>query len=289
MYPKYKHFVITLFNLQLWTKDKKNISTRTSTWLEKRLELFETYCFPSLKAQTEPNFVWLCLFDENTPLQVKEKIRVYRERLSSFYPCFLSAEESSDFLWGTEGQESGFVKKYIRPFLNGDEEYIITTNIDNDDAFHRETIERLQRQFRLTPQAGIYSVVWGMQYFPRWRALLKMRYPHNHFLTLVEPAGGHIHTIEYYSHTIARKRFPVVDISDGVGWVEVVHDCNVNNELRITSRIRYGFILRSFSLQDFGLPIMISAGRQVVNMLQLSVYFFNVAVWRLCRKWKKGK
>ena len=218
-----------------------------------------------------------------------KEIRVYRERLSSFYPCFLSAEESSDFLWGTEGQESGFVKKYIRPFLNGDEEYIITTNIDNDDAFHRETIERLQRQFRLTPQAGIYSVVWGMQYFPRWRALLKMRYPHNHFLTLVEPAGGHIHTIEYYSHTIARKRFPVVDISDGVGWVEVVHDCNVNNELRITSRIRYGFILRSFSLQDFGLPIMISAGRQVVNMLRLSAYFFNVAVWRLCRKWKKGK
>ena len=46
MYPKYKHFVITLFNLQLWTKDKKNISTRTSEWLEKRFKLFETYCFP---------------------------------------------------------------------------------------------------------------------------------------------------------------------------------------------------------------------------------------------------
>ncbi len=65
--PKFKHFVITLFNLKLWTQDKNNVSTRTDEWLEKRFELFENYCLPSLKAQTNKNFVWLCLFDQFTP------------------------------------------------------------------------------------------------------------------------------------------------------------------------------------------------------------------------------
>lgn len=287
MYPKYKHFVITLFNLQLWTKDKKNISTRTSEWLEKRFKLFESYCFPSLKSQTVQNFIWLCLFDEQTPEPFKRKIHSFRQQFPLFYPCFLSAEEANEFLWGDEGQESGFAKKYVRPFLNGDEEYVITTNIDNDDAFHQDAIRTLQQQFCQTPQVGIYSLIWGLQYFPQWNALLKMRYPHNHFLTLAETVNDCIHTIEYYPHTIARKKFRTVDIVGLPAWIEVVHSCNVNNELRITSRIRYVFILKRTSLQAFGLSVVIPAGRHVVNVMRLSAYFFKVAVWRLIRKWKK--
>lgn len=287
MYPKYKHFVITLFNLQLWTKDKKNTSTRTPEWLEKRFDLFETYCFPSLKSQSISNFIWLCLFDNHTPKDFITKIRTLQQQLPQFQPCFLSPEEANEFLWGAEEQESGFVEKYIRPFLNGDEEYIITTNIDNDDAFHQDTLQKLQQQFCLSSQVGVYSMVWGLQYFPQWNALLKMRYPHNHFLTLVEPVNKRIHTIEYYSHTIARKTFPSKDILDSPAWIEVVHNCNVNNELRITSRIRYAFILKATSLQEFGLPIVISTGRHIINVIRLSAYFFKVAVWRLSRKWKK--
>lgn len=207
--------------------------------------------------------------------------------MPQFQPYFLSPEEAGEFLGGDEEQESGFVKKHIRLFLNGDEKYVITTNIDNDDAFHRDTLLKLQQQFCHSSQAGVYSMVWGLQYFPQWNALLKMRYPHNHFLTLVEPVNKRIHTIEYYSHTIARKIFPSKDILDSPAWIEVVHNCNVNNELRITSRIRYAFILKATSLQEFGLPIVISTGRHIINVIRLSAYFFKVAVWRLSRKWKK--
>lgn len=62
-----RHFILTRFNLRLWTKDKKQQPTRTSEWLEKRFQLFETFCLPSIKSQSVKNFKWIVLFDESTP------------------------------------------------------------------------------------------------------------------------------------------------------------------------------------------------------------------------------
>ncbi len=114
-----------------------------------------------------------------------------------------------------------------------------------------------------------------------------MRYPHNHFLTLAERIDKGFRTIEFYPHASARKILDVIDVFERPYWIEVVHSCNVSNELRITSRIQNRFPIKSLSLSDYGLPIHISWPRNILNLLRMAFYFFKVAVWRLSRKWKK--
>lgn len=62
-----QHFILTRFNLNLWHKDKNDNEINRNEWLAYRLNLFETYCLPSVVAQTEQNFKWIILVDKETP------------------------------------------------------------------------------------------------------------------------------------------------------------------------------------------------------------------------------
>ena len=77
---------------------------------------------------------------------------------------------------------------------------LITTNLDNDDAFSSDVVELLQRELRPAPGKRIYSLLYGYQYFTDRRFALKMRYTNNHFLTLAEPFDAHTETIISYRH-----------------------------------------------------------------------------------------
>lgn len=54
---KKSSFIITRFNLKLFSKDKNNKTTLTDQWLKERFELFETYCFPSVEGQVCKHFI----------------------------------------------------------------------------------------------------------------------------------------------------------------------------------------------------------------------------------------
>lgn len=287
MDPKFKHFVITFFNLQLWTKDKKQRATHTDDWLEKRFNLFEQYCLPSFEVQTSRNFVWLCLFDAETPVSYKKKIEEYQSRFPLFHPCFFTAEEARTFFLKEEEKRACFIRSKISSMLDEDDQYVITTNIDNDDAIHCSMVEAIQHYFLEHPvkERTLYSLNWGLQYFVRQKMVLKMKYPHNHFLTLIEPATVNIHTIEFYEHAGARKCLPTVDIFKRPYWMEIVHENNVNNELRITSRIRYSFFWHACSLSGFGSSIDFSNVRNIYNNLVVfPLYFIPTAIQKLYRK-----
>ena len=72
--PKFKHFIITLFNLKIWKEDKTHRATQTADWLAQRFDLFERFCLPSVAHQTNKNFTWLCLFDKDTPTDMRQRI-----------------------------------------------------------------------------------------------------------------------------------------------------------------------------------------------------------------------
>lgn len=46
------HYLLTRFNLALWQEDKNGQTIDRGEWIRKRLELFETYCLPSVAGQT---------------------------------------------------------------------------------------------------------------------------------------------------------------------------------------------------------------------------------------------
>lgn len=281
---KYKHFIITFFNIRLveqWHEDKKKSPTQTEEWLSKRFNLFETFCFPSVKAQTDKDFTWLCLFDVNTPEKYKNKITAYQNDFPLFQPHFIGD--------GTLNDAAKYLQGVISSLVTADDQFIITTNLDNDDSIHCSMIKKIHSLLNESPQEGLYSFHKGIQYFSNLNMAFKMVYPHNHFLTLVENNSADFKTIESYFHGSAHRSLKTVVIKDtNYYWMEVVHNNNVSNDFRITTRIKYYPVFTSLSLKDYGVNITIRWYHSTFNtLIKMPWVFFSVAFRKLNNKAKR--
>ncbi len=282
--PSYKHFIITLFNLKIWKEDKSKMPTQTDEWLKQRFIMFENYCLPSIKRQTCQDFVWLCLFDIDTPVAYKQRIEELREQAPQLTPCYFTAEEASQFRDKDNDLRCKFIREKVASLLNN-EDFVITTNLDNDDALQANFTKRLHQIFEERKEEALVTFKKGMQYFVELDAVIKMYYPHNHFLNLIERTNKDFLTIEYYRHAEARKKLSCIDINETTYWMEIVHNCNVSNELRITSRVKYLPQLTTFSFSKFGLKKSLSWSQNLYNFgFVLPKYFFKIALWRLKKK-----
>lgn len=282
----YAHFLITLFNLALWPQDKAKAPTRTREWLDSRCRLFERWCLPSVAAQQGARFRWLVMFDADTPHDVRARIEQWQKTCPAMEPCFFTAEEVSGFTGRSTGRQVRFINRAMRERMSGEEKWILTTNLDNDDALASDAMHRIEQAFEADRRQKVISLVNGLQLFPSEMAVMGMRYPHNHFLTLCEPvtADSEAATVESMSHRQARRLYAIDDIGGAPGWIEVVHANNISNDLRITSRISYRLMLHAVSLRPFGIDMTLTRGAQLCGTARLIMYFFKVAAWRLHRK-----
>lgn len=282
---EYSHFLITLFNLKLWEADKHSSPTGTSEWLSARCDLFERYCLPSVASQRcRHPFIWLVMFDAGTPDDVRQRIARWQLACPQLTPCYFTADEVRGFHGSSRGRQVRFINAAIASKLSGRERWVITTNLDNDDSLAVDALARIQAEFERAPRQCVVSLTEGWQYFPAWSAVIAMTYPHNHFLSMAEPMAEELTTIESLSHREARRLYDVTDLGGDPGWMEVVHDCNVSNELRITSRIKYHRLWGEVSLKRFGIATVFSASHQRRANLRLFRHFFKIAFWRLKRK-----
>ena len=92
------HYILTRFNLKLWREDRLHQSTRSEAWLEKRFQLFETYCLPSICNQVFKDFTWIVLFDESTPDIYQKKIEAYKAVLPAFKPVVVPSSVGIHFV-----------------------------------------------------------------------------------------------------------------------------------------------------------------------------------------------
>jgi hypothetical protein len=213
------------------------------------------------------------LFDEKTPLEYRSKIEDYKKECELFVPCFLSDSEKMD----AGSYLHGIILKLIEPETG----YVVTTNLDTDDSLHSDFVAVLQKKIGDEPKVGVYSILWGIQYFPSKKMVIKMKYPHSHFQSLCENCDSGFKTIKNFSHTKVRKIFPYIDVYDKRGlWLEVVHDSNISNTFRVTSRIKYRGIYRSFSLCDFGIDICLSACNNIFNSVFRKSAMFLCALFK---------
>ncbi|MDH6355085.1 hypothetical protein M2132_001422 [Dysgonomonas sp. PH5-45] len=279
---QFKHFIITQFNLRLWTKDKLNVSTYTEEWLFKRFILFDKYCFPSVEKQTEKNFIWICLFDKGTPVPYLERIKQYQQRCPQLLPCFLDEKDTKDWL--------GFTQNVIKQHLKEEDEFVVTTNLDNDDAISINMVETVRTRIENDRKAVLYSFLYGYQYFTESGVILKMQYPHNHFLTLVEKNKPGFATIKSRGHAAMRKHYETIDLKDYPAWIEFVHKNNVNNDLRITSRIKYYPVFSTISLNNFEVDITLTRKGNIVKAFtKMPSLFAQTAIRKLQKKISKPK
>jgi hypothetical protein len=274
-----KHFIITRFNLRLYSRDKRRQPTRTDEWLGRRFDIFETFCLPSIAAQSDKNFTWLVLFDDSTPENYRRRIEDLRKVCPELTPLFYSAAQVEDL--------TGHLGKEILK-LSAGASRVLTTNLDNDDALSvnwvAESAALAGRERGSEPV--IFSFTRGMQYFTGMRMAIRMRLSNNHFLSLSEPATERLQTIVAYRHARVTGHFATRYIdSPRDMWLEVVHSSNVSNDLRIYNKVRYIPVFAGDALRGFGSRTILSPLRQwLMTFMALPLKFAVTGVRRLAGK-----
>lgn len=218
--------------------DKNKKSTNTDEWLEQRFSLFENYCFPSLKNQSNLNFMWFVLFDIHTPEKYQNRINEYERSFSQFVPLFLAD--------GMYPALRKAVNEAMKNYLNDEDQYVITTRIDNDDSFHKNMINEVQNCFR-NQRNIIINFNNGLQYDVIKGILAKMKYLNNHFISRIEERSSIIETVITYNHALINEVGEVLYVENKEPlWIEIIHNGNISNGLRLYVPKFSGKVFNSF-------------------------------------------
>jgi glycosyltransferase involved in cell wall biosynthesis len=230
-FGKFRHFILTRFNIGIYNSDLIDRSGRSvresaAEWMEHRLKIFDSVCFPSIRAQTSQDFKWLVAFDEATPKNFVERIKAYQLNYPNFVPVFGTWEGKKDALWGT------FFNPFIAPLLGDDTDYLITTRIDNDDAINIKYIETIQEMF-CGQKFSIINFPNGYCY--HFGTVYSYKHYRSPFLTLIEKIdrsgdGPAFHSVMSKMHT------DFDDYSHGGKyfdfepmWLQYIHARNISN------------------------------------------------------------
>lgn len=218
----YRHFIITRFNVNIYDIDfPKRLE---DTWLALRFELFQKYCFPTVRAQTDQDFTWLVLFDEQTPARYKAMINVYA-RYANFRPVFCGGFKTIMPLVVRTMQE-----------LAPDADWFLTTRLDNDDGLSVGFVQCLHgvvnslNETDLKPSDTLYiNFPNGLQYYNG--DFYDFKDVTNAFVSLLERRESP-HTVFWVDHPSIHDVAPVIQAETSPLWLQVVHDMNVYNYLR---------------------------------------------------------
>ena len=128
----FQHYFRTSFNaLPSWL-----VSFPDETWHRHRFKMFDKYCYPSIRGQSNQNFKWIVVFSVKTPKVYKKKIEKYAE-YKNFIPIYIPEDKHPDVI----------PQEIIPKYLRNDTSYIITTRIESDDALCRDYVEMIQESF----------------------------------------------------------------------------------------------------------------------------------------------
>lgn len=278
----FEHYIITRFNLPVFSMKVNKAVTSSSLsdeYLSHRFHIFENYCYPSIKNQTSQNFKWLVLFDINTPDRFKSWADRLHNEYNNFIPCYLDVEdykelpkdyvniynENADLLYKTdlghvEPEEMklhhiitpAFIRDQIHKLSNTIPDYYITTRIDNDDAFHKDMIDIVQKRFNSNPHKVLYDFPYLYKYVLLEGVVYKFPLINGHFSTLVEPGSLSPQFVIYWNHLFVEKFVNTEHIYTKPLGVELVHGMNVCNEFTDSSIKGSLYALLHFRKNDFG-------------------------------------
>lgn len=229
------HFILTRFNLLIWVKDKTGKEFDREKWLQKRLELFETFCLPSLAAQTCKEFTWILLVDAETPQPYRNRIMAYRDVCKQILIIPVRREGGMQFA-KIMGE---VVRKQLVEHNASSNDLCLTTYLDNDDSLHHNYIANVQELSRKSLSKPFFlSFDYGLQYYTEHALATRIHYPNNHFMTAVEMAGETKTCFGFGSHFLLEKNkvAKVVHITEKESpmWIEVIHEGNVDNDVKMT-------------------------------------------------------
>jgi hypothetical protein len=127
-----KHFVVIRLGLGIYHQP----------WYDSRLALFEAVTFASLRAQTRQDFAALIAVDRHMPEAALHRLRDILAGAPNFHIVSIDLTNLQHVRHGSWD----FVWDYCQDYLTGHHlvtdpfEYVITSILDDDDAWHRDTV-----------------------------------------------------------------------------------------------------------------------------------------------------
>ncbi|MCB0461782.1 MAG: glycosyltransferase [Flavobacteriaceae bacterium] len=249
------HFLITRFNIKSenWKFTKSGALTHTDLWLEQRFNLFETYCLPSVKNQSNQEFKWFVIFDLSTPNAFKNRIETLA---SSYSNLIVLYTESFQTLKAT-------LYEAIITNLTPKHNFIITTRLDNDDAIHTDFINCIQLAFK--PQHNtIVDVIKGYQYIVNSNDVRYYTSNYNPFISLIEDTSM-FETVMAKNHEHWKTLPNRIVYNKKALWLQVVHEDNILNSKINSLKKTYQIDFSAFGLQNLSLKVN-----------KLKTLFFNI-------------
>lgn len=258
-----KHFIGTRFNLKSveWKTTKSGNLVLTNEWLDQRFYIFENYCLPSIKNQSNLNFKWCIFFDSDTPEKYKQKIFSISREFPVIYPIFI---ESMEIL-----KES--FKDFIIKNISNTDSHIITTRIDNDDIIHQDFVAIIQSLFQpkalcvIDMQKG-YQVSVDTQY-PEIRLYT---HPFNAFISVVENTKS-FDTVFSRMHYGWKNEKSIISYKRKRMWMELSHRENYVNHRQTGLKKAY-----SYNKMKFIVPVEFDIDILDVFQTNLKIYFDEI-------------
>lgn len=133
------HIITTRFNVPThsWNITRDGAAPLSEEWHKHRFEIFQKFTLPSFKNQNNQNFVWLIFFDINTDPKYKKIISTIQKEYPKFTPVFIDNFDQMQ-PWIID-----FIKTKKEQF-----QFVITSDIDNDDLLHKKFTETVQQFFK---------------------------------------------------------------------------------------------------------------------------------------------
>ncbi len=267
------HYLITRFNVKISEHgpERMNSPVIDDRWLHQRIELFLTYCVPSVLNQKNKQFHWLIYLDVDTPQFVLNKIE-YLKHLDRGIVFFFVA----DF-----NQMLNHIRK---EFEKSKLPYIISSRLDNDDMVGDQFIQCIQDAFIPQPNTMI-NINAGYVYHAGNKVLTKWRNKYtNQFSSIIEAKStGHFITIYGFPHWKPPFQSQTQNVLDIPCWMEMVHPDN--NRPRTSLGIPIFF---TNSIQNFP-PVMRALKISLSQTILYGLRWFPSVILRRLRSFAGQK
>ena len=170
------HYITTRYNLSLYSQKKRpeKIKCSPDEWMAHRFRLFTSFTLPSLRGQSCDNFTWYLFMDPETPQFFKEQIE--DAALSNMKIVYMRQSQLS----------------FLKNEIGSGSDIVITSRIDNDDAWHRDYVKVIQTEYnqptKLLEFAESYwlDIATGKIYHHDWRWYYRLKPSIGNNPTMVE-------------------------------------------------------------------------------------------------------
>lgn len=288
----FEHFLLTCFNIKRVSVaegfDNPEIESKRNSlsYLDYRFDLFESITFPSVFHQCCQNFSWLVFFDQDTPEKYKQKNSMLQKKYTGFNPIYIKNDQE--------------IATIIKQRLKQNTKYLVTTNLDNDDAISSDFIQVIQSNLK---QNDLYLLNLPIGLMLLKEGLFLREYLSSPFKILVEKIDHNIITCLRFPHhfvfQLGQKGISVYQIATKPAWLQIVHQTNVRNKRDVNSVPIFNFsVLKNFNLRDLSMVknksdkneenfisfysyILKKKKRTLSFKMKLGLYtlFPNIAVW----------